>query len=141
MKWLRLLARVRYWRSRALKAETRLIEVSADAERRVLEVTAQAEAESWRNRSREDMFVSAAVMGGRGMIGISPRQGPAELPQPPRVATVSDPWNALNGIELMEFQTQWLTAGLDKGLTVQQIREDYLRELAHRKAFNDEPSM
>lgn len=142
IKLLRLLARVRYWRSRALRAETKLIEVSADAERRVLDVTQQADAERWRNVYREDMMTAAANFGSRGMVGIQPRNGPAEIPQPrPLLTEAPDPWNAVSPIEKMEFQTQWVPLGVERGLTIQQMQRDFLRELASRKQFNDEPSM
>lgn len=128
MKFLRLAAKVRYWRQRTIRLERELAETKA-----------AAKAEYYRNMMREDTFVSAAVLGGRGMIGMSPRNGPAEIPQPPRIVTASDPWNAISGSDLMEFNTQWLPLGLEKGLTVGQIRQDFLRELGNRKAFNDEP--
>ncbi len=130
MKFLRLLARIRYWRSRALRAEHKWIELHA-----------QAEAERWRNQGREDTFVSAAVMGGRGMMGVPPRYGPAETMQPiqSRLTTVSDPMSALTGLEKMEFQTYYLAPGREQGLSTQRIEQDFLRDLAKRKQFNDEP--
>lgn len=130
IRFFRLLTRIRYWRSRALKAETRIIEISA-----------QAEAEIWRNREREDTFVSAVVLGGRGMVGISPRSGPASQPERHRLTETSDPVSALTGIEKMEFQTQWLPLGLAKGHSERRVMQDFLSELGTRKSFNDEPSM
>ena len=130
IKFFRLYARLRYWRLRALEAERELIEVKADAK-----------AEYYRNMMREDTFVSATVMGGRSMWGIPPRSGPAEVQQPSRLAAAPDPWAALTGVEKMEFQTQWLPLGLDKGYSMQRIQQDFLRELADRKSFRDEPSM
>jgi len=130
IKLLRLYGRLRYWRSRALRAETRLIELSA-----------QAEAERWRNVSREDTFVSAAVLGGRGMVGIPPRSGPAETGQPSRFVTAADPWQALTRIEHDEFEKEWLVDAVTHNVSPQQARNDFLAELAKRKSFNDEPSM
>lgn len=128
MNFFRLLARIRYWRSRALRAETRVIEVSA-----------QAEAEKWRNVEREDTFVSAAVLGGRGMIGMSPRSGPAAPRELPRLLAEADPVSAITALERMEYQTQWLPAGREKGLSEKRIMQDFIAELATRKSFNDEP--
>jgi hypothetical protein len=130
VRFFRLLARIRYWRNRALRAETRIIEISA-----------QAEAERYRNMSREDMFASAAALQSRGIIGIPPRTGPAQQPQQPRLVDAPDPMAALSYIEKMEFQTQWLAPGLAEGHSKQRVEQDFLRELANRKSFNDEPSM
>lgn len=129
IKLFRLYARLRYWRLRALRVEAELAQVKAEAK-----------AEAYRNLYREDMFVSAAVMGSRGMVGIQPRNGPAEIPQPRlALAETPDPWNAVTPIEKMEFQTQWVPIGLQQGFTMQQMQRDFIKELAGRKKFNDEP--
>lgn len=129
IKLLRLYARLRYWHRRALRVEAELAQVQA-----------QAQAEMWRNRYREDMMAAAAVFGSRGMVGIQPRNGPAEMPRP-LLAEAPDPWKAVTPIERMEFQTQWVPAGLQQGLTMDQMQRDFLKELAGRKQFNDEPSI
>lgn len=128
IKFLRLYVRLRYWRLRVIRLEYELMEVKA-----------AAKAERYRNLMREDTFVSAAVLGGRGMIGLSPRSGPAEVAQPRRLVEAADPWAVLTGIEKMEFQTEWVQLGLDKGYSMQRIQQDFLQELANRKAFSDEP--
>lgn len=132
IKLFRLYARLRYWRLRALRVEAELAQVKAEAK-----------AEAYRNLYREDMFVSAAVMGSRGMVGIQPRNGPAEIPQPrPLLTEAPDPWKAVTGVEQMEFHGQWVPLGLQRGLTMQQMQQDFLRELTARKQkFSDEPSI
>jgi hypothetical protein len=129
MKFFRLLARIRYWRNRALRAETRIIEISA-----------QAEAERYRNMSREDAFASAACLQGRGMVGIVPRDAPAETRRSRFVEQV-DPWQALTRIEKDEFEKEWLVDAITHGVDPRRAQQDYLKELARRKQFNDEPTI
>lgn len=117
-------ARTRYWRSRAVKAEAQIKAQSA-----------QLQAEQWRNREREDYFVSAAVMGGRGMVGITARSGPAGAQSPTRPTT--DPWQSLRAIDRMEFETQWLPDALVNNVSETAARARFLQELASRRAMND----
>lgn len=125
IRLFRLYAAVRHWRGRALLAEQRL------------------EAEQWRNVERSDMVVSAVVFGSRGMVGIPPRSGPAMRQQAGqhRLLAASDPWDAVTGAEKMEFDMYWKPDAEAAGLTEMQARQRFMRELAERKALNDEPSM
>ena len=128
IKLLRLYTRLRYWRLRAMQLERDLAATKA-----------QAEAEMYRNREREDVFVSAAVLGSRGMIGLPPRSGPAAQPQQHRLVESPDPWTALNFNERAEFETEWLADAMRNGIPRQKAQNDFLLELARRKRFNDEP--
>ena len=137
MKFFRLYARLRYWRTKANYLEKKL----AIERGRVLDVQAQAEAERYRNLEREDMFVSATVMGTRGMYGVPPRVGPAQVKQIPQLAQAADPWSALHFNEKAEFETEWMPAAEAYGKSRQQAQQDFLLELANRKSLNDERSM
>ncbi len=96
-------------------------------------------AECERNRQREDTFVSATVMGSRGMFGVAPRSGPAlqSAPQPPPSPT--DPFSQLPWADKAEFQTQWWPLAEQSGRSEMQARSDFMRELQQRKQLNDEP--
>lgn len=109
-----------YWRGRALRAEEKL------------------EAEFLRNRSREDIFVSAAILGGRGMVGIAPRSGPAQLPGVTRITQTANPWDSLTWHEKAEFETEWLAPALAQGISRQKAENDFLTELLRRKQHPDE---
>lgn len=119
IRLLRLRSQLRYWRQRALAAEDRL------------------EAETWRNRNREDMFVSATVMGSRGMFGVSPRVGPAQLARPAQQLPLLP--QQMTGAEQLEFNTLWLPDALQSGISRQQAEQDFLIEVAKRKTLNDDP--
>jgi len=123
LRQLNYRSRFRYWRRRAREAERHL------------------NAEVWRNRMREDMFVSAAVMGSRGMVGIVPRETPAykkrtfkhgELPVDP---------HALSGSDLLEFQTYWLPDAEAAGISPQQAKDEFYRRVVapRRLPLNDDP--
>lgn len=130
MKFFRLLVKIRYWRLRALGAESELKTVRA-----------QAEAERWRNQGREDMFASAAIMGSRGMWGVPPRTSPAELKQVNQVMPSLDPFSQLAFKDKAEFEAFWWPDAQIVGRNRQQAQNDFLMELAKRKSFNDEPSL
>lgn len=132
IKLFRLLTRIRYWRLRALGAEAELEQVKL-----------QAEAERWRNIGREDCFVSAAIMGSRGMWGVPPRTAPAEAQRQPQQqsAALLDPFGALPFFQKAEFEAEWWPIAQTLGKSRQQAQNDYLMDLAKRKSFNDEPSM
>lgn len=118
LAWCRRLAAAEYWRLRCGRAEAAL------------------EAEMWRNREREDYYVSAAVMGGRGMVGIQPRGGPALQPSPQRVLVAPD--IKFSGIDRMEFEAEWLPQGLAQGVSRQKIETDFAAELERRRSpLND----
>jgi hypothetical protein len=139
MNFFRLLARVRYWKRRALNAETRcldLIERFA-ADKAALE--AQANAEMWRNRMREDTLTSARGLGAKGMYGLAPRVGPASTQKPQSILQSAAP--TMTAIDKMEFETEWLPYAVQNGFTRQQAEKDFLAELINRKALNDEPTM
>lgn len=109
-----------YWRLRAHRAEAAL------------------EAEFLRNRSREDIFVSAAILGGRGMVGIAPRSAPATMPgAAARIVQASNPWESLTWHEKAEFETEWLMPALAQGITRQKAESDFMVELLKRKANPD----
>ena len=131
MKFLRIFrwrSLARYWHRRAKK-----LEATVDMLR------AELNAELNRNREREDVFVSATVMGGRQMYGISPRIGPALQRQEAIAATASDPWQQLPWADKAEFQTEWLPLAIQRGRSEMQARQDFMAELANRKQLNDEP--
>src|SRR5690349_5747158 len=123
----RLLSRIRklgaseYWRLRALRAEEAL------------------EAEANRNRAREDVFVSAAVLGARGMWGQPPRTGPARTQAPVSLLDAAAP--TMSGADRMEFEQFWLPDAMRNNIPRQQAEKDFLQELVKRKALNDEPTM
>src|SRR5262245_35856096 len=101
IRWLvkqyRFRARVRQYRRQIERLEAELAILKREFE-----------AETWRNRSREDMFVSAAVMGARGMWGVAPRSASAYQPKPDKPqAPAYDPYQ-FYGPDLMEFNTFWL---------------------------------
>lgn len=138
VKLFRLIARVRYWKARALAAEARNVQLIVDNETELIRLREQMEAERWRNLSREDSFASAAVMGSRGMWGVPPRTGPAQTQRPPSVLEAVP---AITGADRMEFETEWLPYALRNNITQQQAERDFLQELAKRKALHDEPMM
>jgi len=119
LRLLRLRSQLRYWRKRAWLAEARL------------------EAESIRNRQREDSFVRAAVMGARGMWGVPPRVGPA-LRQSVQVSTPASP--LMTGADQLEFETFWLPDARRAGVSAQQALAEFTQELQKRKVpLNDDP--
>ena len=119
--WLRRIGAAEYWRLRAHRAEAAL------------------EAEVWRNRNREDVFVSAAILGGRGMVGIAPRSAPATLPgTAPRVLQAANPWETLTWHEKAEFETEWLMPAMNQGISKQKAEADFMAELLRRKQHPDE---
>ena len=132
MRFLRIL----HWRARAkfyrLKAEK--------LERTVSMLRRELNAEMERNREREDVFVSATVMGGRQMYGIPPRVGPAlQSAAPTPTQSPLDPWQQLPWADKAEFQTEWLPLAIQRGRSEMQARQDFMAELANRKQLNDEP--
>lgn len=127
-RWRFWYARSRFWRKKY-----------RDAERKYVLLTLQAEAEVWRNRSREDTFASAAVLGARGMYGVAPRTGPAALPTKNAPLPQSfDPMAGLNGIEKMEFQSYWLPDARAAGVSEAVALNSFRAELAQRKSIRDE---
>jgi hypothetical protein len=81
------LLRINHWRARA-----RFHRKQADAAKKeVARLQLFLLAEKYRNLNREDYFVSAAVMGGRGIVGIPARTGPALQPEKKIVETAPDP--------------------------------------------------
>lgn len=113
--------RMRYWRQRARTAERLL------------------EAEVWRNRAREDTFVSASIMGQRGMFGVAPRTGPAYQTS---IAAVPPtlPTQDLSGADYLEFQTQWLPDARRANVSDQQALKEFREVIvARRRPLADEP--
>ena len=127
----RLRVRVRYWKRRALKAEAQaqlLIE--------------QLDAEMWRNRDREDTFVSASIMGQRQMFGVPPRSGPAIPPSAPIKSVNPYPtWDAgLTWADKQEYELEWKPDAERAGVNPQQAQRDFLEKIASRRlSLNDDP--
>src|ERR1043165_5479574 len=135
MKLLRLTARICYWKRRALAAERVLLATKSEYEARFTKLSDDANSERWRNIEREDLMVSAAVFGSRGMVGIPPRSGPA-VKQAQCLTSTPDPWDAITGAEKLEYEVFYKPDGLAMGLTETQIRQRYMQDLAQRKAIN-----
>lgn len=134
-RWLSLRYRLRSrrWRQRALMAEDEISQLKRELY-----------AEMWRNREREDMFVSASIMGSKGMYGVRARSGPVIAPkqiQPaaPQLPGYSDtPFDKLTWAEKEEYRMFYLQDGLSAGHSEQQIQQRFMEDLAARKILNDE---
>jgi hypothetical protein len=112
-----------YWRARALEAEACL------------------EAETWRNRTREDELATLYVRG-MGMFGLPPRTGPAGRgASVPQLARTASPFDALGAVDRMEFETNWLPDAVANNVPVEQARQRFLMEIAKRKTINDDFQM
>jgi|SRR5215831_12643399 len=143
MKFFRLAARARYWKRRALEAEARVISVIENYEHEMAKVRSDAHAEMWRNREREDTFVSAAVMGGRGMWGVVPRKAPATAPEPQVIIQppqTPDPY-PLRGMQLLEFEGEWWPIAQQQGIPRNEAIRKFTEELARRNQtrLEDDP--
>jgi hypothetical protein len=138
-RWQFWRSRSRYWRMKCREAESRCLDLVEQHGEALAKMQEQMDAEVWRNRSREDTFVSASILGAKGMFGVSPRLGPALTQKPQSLLQVAAP--AMSGVDKMEFDTQWLPYAIQNGISPQQAERDFLKELQQRKAFNDEPSM
>jgi hypothetical protein len=117
-------AQARYWRRRYVRAAER-----AD------ELASRLTAEAYRNREREDMFVSASVFGARGMFGIAPRGGPAGATQP--TISALPPTDGLSGIDRMEYETIWLPDAIRNNVDPRVAKASFMAELAQRRAHPD----
>jgi len=140
-RWLKQNARLRYWKRRALKAESVLDEALIKHAGVVAELRDSLEAERYRNMSREDTFVSATVMGGRNMFGVPPRTAPA-MKQVGYSSTAMGPvdaWQALSASDKAEFETFYKPAAEANGVPIQQAKAAFLVEIAGRRALTDEP--
>lgn len=130
-KWLslRYRLRARRWRARALNAETELGRVRL-----------QLVAETWRNRTREDTFASASILGARNMWGLAPRTGPAATEDKKPQAPPSDPYQ-LSGPDLMEFNTFWQPDAEAAGISLQEAKRQFVQQvvLPRRQPLNDDP--
>lgn len=133
-RWKRWRARAKFYQRQAAKLEAALKDIRDDLD-----------AEIWRNRAREDTFVSAAVMGARGMFGVPPRTGPAlQRPsQPVQPFHPSDPFETiLTGADKMEFETLWWPDAQRAGVTLANARQEFLQTVMQRRQpLNDEPFM
>ena len=122
-------ARARYWRreAEAAKREVARLHLSLLAER-------------YRNLHREDMFVSASIMGQRGMWGVAPRGGPAQQPEAKKVTPPPDPY-ALSGADLMEFDLEWKPIAEAQGISLIEAKRKFIAEVVvpRRLPLNDEP--
>lgn len=129
-KWmsLRYRLRSRRWRFRALAAEAKV---------RFLEM--QLRVESDRNREREDSFVSATVMGSRGMFGVAPRTGSAMKQAGQSSTQRTEPWDGLSYAERNEFDMFWKKEAEAAGIPIAQAKQQFMIELASRKQpLNDD---
>ena len=139
IRWFRWPVRVRYWKRRALQAEQRLLDTESRYETHFAEVQHQAEQERWRNIEREDYFVSAAVMGQRGMVGIPPRTGRAMKQVNAPVVQTDDPLQGLSGLQRTEWYGAWWPDAQAAGISMSEALRDFKTELSHRQPLNDEP--
>jgi hypothetical protein len=131
LRWRRWRARAKHYQRQAAQLEVTLRELREDFE-----------AEVWRNRAREDSFVSAAVMGARGMFGVPPRTGPAIQRQAqPQPFHPPDPFDTLlTGADKLEFQTIVLPDARRAGVSDAEARRHFLEDvLQRRQSLNDEP--
>lgn len=124
-RWTHWRARSRYWRKRALSAESEL------------------KAEVLRNRDREDQLVTVP-MRMAGLWGIPPRTEPAMQPirqlAPGPVSAPSDPWDALSWADKNEFEMYWKPDATVAGVDERQAKQQFLLEIASRRAsLNDDP--
>jgi len=131
---MRRLFRILHWRARSRFYRAKCERL----ERTVAMLRRELNAEMERNRNREDVFVSATVMGGRGMYGVAPRSGPA-LQRQAAIEAPTDPWQQLPWADKAEFQTEWWPLAQQSGRSEMQAREDFMAELANRRQLNDEP--
>ena len=129
-RWQRHRARAKYYCREVARLEKALTELRADLE-----------AEMYRNRAREDTFVSAAVMGARGMFGIPPRTGPARSREmQPQPFHPPDPFEALlTGADKLEFETMWWPDAQRANVPMAQARQEFMTTVLQRRQLNDEP--
>ena len=121
-------ARARYWRGQAetAKREAARLQLSLLAER-------------YRNINREDYFVSAAVMGSRGMVGIPARQGPAATGEAkPKQKVIPPNWS---GADLLEFETFWKADAEAAGISEMEAKRQFEQQVIvpRRQPLNDDP--
>lgn len=129
-RWIHWRARARYWRQRALKAESSL------------------EAERWRNLEREDTLITVPMRLG-GLWGMPARTGPAQPIKQvgPRYATSvnADPgWEAqTTWADRQEFDLNWKEDALAAGVPLFQAQQRFLAEVVipRRTPLNDDPFM
>lgn len=132
---MRRLFRIAHWAARARYWRKRVASLERDNARLRLELTA----ETWRNRSREDTFASAAVLGSRQMWGLAPRVGPAHVEPKQRPQPV-DPYH-LSGADQMEFDTFWKPDAEAAGIPLHQAKQRFIAEVVmpRRQPLNDDP--
>jgi hypothetical protein len=129
-RWRHWRARAKFWQRLAEKAEARAVKAEQ-----------QLTAELWRNIQRGDLFTSAAIMGQRGMWGVAPRSGPAEVTEPKKqAAPTADPYD-LRGPDLMEFETFWKPDAEAAGIPINEAKRRFVNEvvLPRRMPLNDDP--
>ncbi len=142
MKIFRLLARVRFWKHRALKAEQRVSDLIERFAIEIQELKESNEAERWRNMSREDELITVPARLG-GLWGMPARTGPArpkQVNQPPQLAKPSDPWEALSWAEKQEFEMFWKGDAEAANVPEHIARQQFMATIAERKVpIHDEP--
>jgi len=143
MKFFRLLARVRFWKRRAQKAEHRIVELIEQYVAEVAELKAANDAEMYRNREREDTLITVPMRLG-GLWGMPARTGPAapkQVNRPPQLTASADPWDSLTWADKQEFQMFWKADADAMGIPELQARQQFLATLEKRRvAINDDPS-
>lgn len=116
--------RYHYWRRRAVNAERKL------------------EAETLRNREREDTLVTVPMRLG-GLWGMPARGEPAQIKQvnaAPRLTQPTDPWDGLSWADKQEYEMFWKQDAQAAGVPEQQARQQFLMELQNRRTpINDDP--
>jgi hypothetical protein len=125
-RWRHWRARAKFWRGRALKAESQL------------------EAERYRNLEREDTLVTVP-MRMAGLWGMPAREAPAQpakqVRQRPALNAAADPWETLSWADRAEFDMYWKPDAEATGVSLSQARERFLNEviLPRRQPLQDDP--
>lgn len=134
---MRRLFRILHWRARARFWERR----AHESEARASAAEMQLKAEMYRNLTREDTFVSAAVLGSRGMWGLAPRTGPAQTPQARLTpALPADPWDSLTPADKMEFDTFYRRDAEAAGVPLESAKQKFMHDviIPRRMPLNDD---
>jgi hypothetical protein len=145
-KFFRLLARVRFWKHRALKAEQRCIHLIEQYEVEIQELKESNDAEMWRNREREDELITVPQRL-QGLWGMPPRSEPAIAAKrrhvPKQLTQSADPWDSLSWADKAEFDMYWKADAEAAGVSLPQARQRFLQEVViprRQPLMDDAPS-